>query len=637
MFRFVEATGAFELEAGLFSARGIVLTIRTADLVLRSDRLDFSADGANAAAARHDDLKVRIRRDHDRATLIELTNQADHPVRLENLTLTFAPACFDWPRAAREHRHLVHTADFEPATGVKPVHRPAEWCDVNPPSGLMTIYSHDASGEALLIGALPPFGGGFVRIVIEHDSLHMEGDFGFCVTFDHRQTIAPGATVRTSPLLILGRGPGEALLERYRKVFASRNPRAKRPPVTGWNSWDYYLGAVRREDMDENAAACRKTFGDRVQYIVIDEGWEKQWGVWEAGWKFTEGLTDFCRHVRDAGFAPGVWTAPLTVNRYTPLYRLHPDWFVSDARGQVYWEQLSYGQMATLDVTHPQVQEHLRCLYRRLRDDGFEYFKIDFAHMILKGETFHDPQVGRAELLRILFRLIRESIGDDAYLLACGSPAESVTGIVDAIRTSEDVHHFWGHVVQNARTNFAHMWMHGAVGNADPDFVIVRCTQTSDDPHMYPRMPQHPFSKGGHWCDGAAFDVQEARVLALSAYLTGGDIIFGDAIGQLNEMGLSILRQVLPPLDRPARRLNLFEPDGEETPVLAAEQDDQRIVVVFNLTDSPRRKTLRAGLGDNPVNARDFWTDEPLRIREGQDIDLPPRSVWAARVPIATT
>src|SRR5690606_11644649 len=151
---------------------------------------------------------------------------------------------------------------------------------------------------------------------------------------------------------------GITLLEDYRRLIRGELASfdiVRRPAITGWNSWDYYAGAVRYSDVLDNVTYAKRNYDNKLKYIVIDEGYECQWGIWEAGWKFDEGLKTLCTEIRKHGYEPGIWTAPLMVNMYTPLYREHPDWFVGDGKGNVYFTNLSYGTMAQLDITHPEV------------------------------------------------------------------------------------------------------------------------------------------------------------------------------------------------------------------------------------------------------------------------------------------
>lgn len=631
MFRLSKTTNPLNIDGDSFSADGGRVIVKLRQATYGPGNMDWASLEGGGLFADCGLVRLELSIDDDSTLCLKVINASKDNIRVEDVIIEFAASAFKSPCFAREHQHLVHTGALSPLAGVKPVHLPVDWSEVDRQSGMVTVYSHNQTRQALLIGALPPFGGGYAVISTLHDSPHMEGAFGFKVRFDFRQTLAPGASLVTSPLVVLQGKSGEVLLEQYAKLLRSRITRPKKQVAVGWNSWDYYAGAITRKDMDENIDVCKRNFGDRIKYIVIDEGWECMWGVWQPNWKFPEGLTSYCQKVKEAGYIPGIWTAPLMVCVYTPLYRNHPDWFVSDADGNVHLRTLAYGSMAQLDITHGEVQDHLRSVYTTLRGNGFEYFKCDFAHMVLEAEQFHDPSVGRADIIRMLFQLIRESIGDDSYLLSCGPPFESVIGIADAFRTGGDVHNYWGHIIQTCRTFLARWWMQGSIGNVDPDFAIVRCGETTDDPQLSRRNPVKPRNLGSHWTNGAQMNLEEAKVLAMAVYMTGGDIFLSDAIDKLNEAGIDVLKKIMPPLPAPAKPLNLFSRDGMSLPILIAETNDEFIVAAFNLTDDPQTQTINPDFVKTPTDALDFWTNEPVRIDQPLQILLSPRSAKALK------
>ncbi len=617
------------LEAGPFSAASGRLIVQTDDANYRLDRAQRCGRDENGGVTfSWPSLSGRLRWDADQALTIELTNTGPDAVRVKEIILRFAPADFARPRIARDFHQVVHSQGAAAVGGIKSLSLPATWSkSIDPPSHLYTIYRGDASGEALLLAALPPFGSGFTAFQTLHDAPHGQGSWGFECRFDFQQELAPGASLKTSSLLVRQATAGEdgqPLLDEFTRLMRLRLAPPQKPRATGWNSWDYYAGAVQRQDMDVNAQVARERFGDRLSYIVIDEGYECMWGVWRANWKFPQGLADYCRHIKSLGYRPGIWTAPLMVNMYTPLYREHPDWFISNADGSPHLRQLSYGMMAQLDVTHPQVRTHLKAVYHQLVEDGFEYFKCDFTQEALKAALFHDRSVGRADLLRGLFQLIRDCIGPDRYLLSCLAPFESVIGIADAHRTTGDIHNHWTHIRHNVRIMFQRLWMQGAIGNTDPDFLIVRSPQTTEDQSLHRRSAVLPESLEDFWCRGPDMSLEDARVLALAVHLTGGDLILGDALPRLNEQGLAVLRRMFeaPALIGPARLLNLLTPGQELMPAVAAPVSGGMLLGLFNLTDGPVEHRVNLPAARRIV---DFWTHQTVEMPVGP-ISLPPRS-----------
>jgi len=395
---------------------------------------------------------------------------------------------------------------------------------------------------------------------------------------------------------------------RWRELV-DREP--SRPPVVGWNSWDYYSGAVTRQVMDENLAASKELFGDALAVFAIDEGWECQWGSWEPNAKFDGDLASFCQHVKANGCVPGIWTAPLLVNMYNPLFLAKPDWFAARADGQLQTDSYAYGPMAYLDVTKPEVLDHIKSIFSRLGDAGFEYFKVDFSHCILNAQRFNDPRIGRSDLIRRAFAAIREAIGGDAYLLSCGSPYESVLGLVDAVRSTGDIHIYWGHILRNAGALAARWWMQGNLWNCDPDFLVVRGPETAEPPHGK-RHVVTPLGLDGGWLAGREFNEMEARTCALLIHLTGGDVVLGDSLRKLKPNAVETLERVLVPRQNPAVPVDLFESEQDLPRIWISRGEADTLVGLFNWSDKLCRIEFNPDERGLPGKATDFWSGAPV-------------------------
>ena len=557
--------------------------------------------------------RLTVRQNAEGAVQLELANAGATPQWLH--TVKFAewrPDAFARPLNAADFRELANGVSFlGMSSGVKCVGRKTPCLGFAPRSGMLTVYQHEAGG-ALLMGMLPPVGEAFTEFATLHAEPHFESSFGVEVCHVFECLVEPQTALTTAPVIALAGANGTDLLAGYgglwKRVLGRGTPR---PPITGWNSWDHYAGAVTRAAMDENTAAAKKLFGKALKVIAIDEGWECQWGAWEANAKFPEGLADFCRHVRRAGNVPGVWTAPLLVNTYNPLFFDHPDWFAGRADGQVQTKLYSYGPMAYLDVTRKEVIEYLKGVFTRLRKAGFEYFKVDFCHCILEATRFSNPRVGRNGLIRRAFAAIREAIGPDAYLLSCGAPYESVVGLVDAVRATGDIHVYWSHVLRNAGPLSVSWWMQGNLWNCDPDFLVVRGPDTAEPPYgRREEVTPSGFDLG--WKAGRVFNEMEARTYALLVHLSGGDVFLGDALAKLNDTGRAILRRVLTPRKQAAVPVDLFETEQDLPRIWISKGEQDTLVGLFNWSDKPARLVFdpaQYGLAGVP---RDFWSGAPV-------------------------
>ncbi|MEF3310084.1 alpha-galactosidase [Paenibacillus sp. GYB004] len=576
-------------------------------------------------------VTVTLKQDEEGICSVSIANSGDEAFRLQRVCIEWTAGQFTPRLDSRDYIQLYHSRDFSKLSGVRPVHRPNDWSDPADASGMVTVLSKRQDGTALLIGALPPYGDCFADFPLLHDKPHRDGSFGFGIHLQSPRRLAPGQEEMLAHLVALEDADGAELLERYGELVRSRLSGMIRglPRITGWNTWDYYAGAVRQSDITDNAAAARTQFGDALRYFVVDEGYECQWGVWESGWKFPDGLDGLCANIRENGYEPGIWTAPLMVNVYTPLYRQHPDWFVGDGQGNPYLTQMGYGTMAQLDITRPGAAAHIRDVYTRLRANGFTYFKCDFTQMLLGASSFATGDLSHAGMLRKLFLTIREAIGDDAYLLACGAPYEAAAGIADAHRTTGDIHNYWSHIRQNIRSMFARWWMQGTLGNTDPDFAIVRCGDTTDDTLLNRRQKLQPWKAGGNWGTGREMNLEEAKTLLLACLVTGGDLVLGDALDKLNAEGTALLRRIL---DVPVSRgqpLNLFRPDGDDLPIVVADSGGCKLIALFNLSDDYLAQSVPETVFPRSGTGVEIWSGREEALPSGGVVPLAPRSAKA--------
>jgi alpha-galactosidase len=225
----------------------------------------------------------------------------------------------------------------------------------------------------------------------------------------------------------------------------ANNARVDRGAPTGWCSWYQYFGNLNSVAISENAALAAE---HGLAVVQIDDGWQRSIGEWDSTRpEFGEPIEDLAASiVRDGGVA-GIWTAPFLAMEGSPLATEHPEWLLRHVDGRPVTALVSNawgGKSFALDTTNDAVLKHLEETYRDLVNKGFEYFKIDFLFAAaIPGVRVGDGDVTRATALRLGLEAIRKGIGEDAYLLGCGSPLLGAVGYVDAMRVSEDVAPFW--------------------------------------------------------------------------------------------------------------------------------------------------------------------------------------------------
>jgi len=574
---------------------------------------DWSADEQGRSICRHGPWRLSVEEGPEGAFRLQIANEGVEPAMLRSVRFAdFLPEAFSEALDTSAFRELISGGSFfNIHGGAKGVGRQVPGLDFVQPSSIYTVYQRE-DGPAMLLGILPPVRDAFSEFVTLHSEPHLEGVFGFRINHEFELLVEPGESASTSSIVAMAGPSGTDLMEAYGAWWhelIERKPRRK--PMVGWNSWDYYAEAVSREAMDENLAEAKSLFGEAVGLSVIDLGWQRQWGDWRPNAKFPEGLADFCQHVKSQGGVPGLWCAPLVVDIASPLYLEKPEWFARRADGQPQIDQIAHGQMAYLDSTKPEVIDFIRKIFVELRRNGFEYFKIDFSHHILKARRFADPRVSRVDLIRRVFRVIREEIGQEAYLLSCGTPYESVIGLVDAARATGDVHVHWGHVLRNAGSLSTRWWMHRRVWNNDPDFLVVRGSETARPPYGR-QMEAKPRGMEWGWMTGPPFSEQEARAYALLVHLTGGDVVLGDHLGRLNPNGASILRKCLAPREASAVPVDLFESEQDLPRIWISRGKQDTLVGIFNWTEKTSRVPFDPEIYRLQGTPKDFWTDEPV-------------------------
>ncbi len=632
MIQFDPRTGLLHFEGTPFANGRILfqldgLSVQSTDLTWRR--------GAGYVAS-NDSLEFRIHTSRGKLA-VRIKNAGRVARTLRTVQFRFEPQALPEAPQAADYREFIHSANFESASGVKKVGLPGRQLEHNPESSMLYLLHEIETRRSVLFGVMPPPAGDLVKFQALHDAPHMEGRFGLRITSVQDRLIPPGDQARTSPMQVRTGTDPLVLLDEYGRRLGRAWRRSLKPVAAGWNSWDYYAGAVTSEDVLKNVRYARKRFPERLKTFVIDEGWESRWGDWVASRRFPEGLREFCRRVKREGGTPGIWSAPLLVNTYTALYREKPDWFLRSRDGAIATRLYTYGPMAFLDITVPEVEQWLFDTFARLRKDGFEYFKVDFTQETLRADVWRDGTVPRGALLRKAFTSIRRAIGESSYLLACGAPYESVIGIADAVRVSGDIHNFWSHVLTNAASIAARWWTHRRVWNADPDFLIVRSPETSTLPRMNREYAPKPFnSSGGFWRAGRELNLGEVKAYALLVYLSAGDLMLGDELPTLDRTGLGILQKVLErPLPEAAMPIDLFRRHDCLPSLWHVREQGGHFLGLFNWTED--RATISVDLRDLGIRSwsriERFWEGTELAAPEGRiSLELPPRRAEGLRI-----
>ena len=339
-------------------------------------------------------------------------------------------------------------------------------------------------------------------------------------------------------------------------VYRSMLPQSSfpMPKLTGWNTWDYYFSNVTPEDIFENIEALEKMpFADKLNYIVIDDGWQKEWGEWVENEKFAVGLDYVAQKIKSCGFLPGIWAAPLLMKDCCEGFSDRLDWFCRDENGEFI---RSDGQTYVIDPTHPEAREFVLDIYRRLYKYGYRLFKIDYVSPLLMSKSFFDENAEPYAILSKLIYDIKAETGDDVVILGCSLPVQCGADIAPSMRIAVDIHNHFGHVKWIAES-LSWTWMYNnKVTRIDPDFLVVRGLETADEPLKWEGNPNYTAPKRmcdmtereifkSRWRQGDQFNAVEAETWANLVSICGGNIFLSDRMSVLNQRGISIIDKAM--------------------------------------------------------------------------------------------
>jgi hypothetical protein len=469
-----------------------------------------------------------------------------------------------------------------------------------------------------------------------------------------RLALPPQSGLVSDPILLLYGDDGTATL--HRALTAAGHAAGARSFSTvprGWCSW-YHLGlAVTETDIARHAAFLAKRMPELVKtstngyrpVIQLDDGWMprwQRWGDWVANEFFTSGLHALATRVHRHRLEVGIWLAPFHVADDSQLAAAHPEWMLKSRDGSPLRDPRLSKAYHILDPTHPDTQRFLEDLFRGLRRDGFNYYKLDFLYAAAYEAGRYDPGVTGTQALRLGLKRIVDAINppgkpEASFVLACGAPLMPVVGLVHGARIGGDVgiptmdngkagppEVGFPLILSMARNQAARLFFDRSLFVVDADVVMAPSPQLTPD---------------------------EARVMITIAALSGGVFMLSDDLETLPADRLALLRNpnVLGLVGGPAAEpVHLFSaPDREaqdhwfafpqELPPLWVRRDADggAIVAVYNWSDAAKPYRLRfteaAGVG-GAFSVIDLWSPRrggrSLGIKsDALKLTLPPRSV----------
>lgn len=440
--------------------------------------------------------------------------------------------------------------------------------------------------------------------------------------------LPPEQTVSTEPFMIVLAADPYTALEDYAEAMGRLNAARVSSILNGWCHWFYAFEHITEEEMLRNAefaARTLKPFG--LEYIQVDEGFQRWHGDWEGNTRFPHGMKWLADRIRALGLKPGMWLAPYVISEPTEVFQQHPDWLLRHPDGRLKrvgpwpsedsdWARGENPKRYGLDITHPGAAEWLAALFDTVANRwGYQMIKVDFVEWsLLSAHQYHDATVSRAMAYRKGFEIMRRAIGPACHLQDCG-PGPVTVGLLDSMRIELDQN--YGYPQDAWKQYFLNPT--SSAPAAAKRYYFHRRTWINDADHVCLNL----------------LTPSQAQAAATLIALTGGNVLSGDRLPDLDPGRVEILKKILPSSGEAARPVDLFDTDRQTVFALKIQRPfgEWTVVGVFNPSemDVAEHVLPLERLWLDPARkyiAYDFWRERwhgevqgTLRVR------VPPASV----------
>ena len=366
-------------------------------------------------------------------------------------------------------------------------------------------------------------------------------------------TLYPGKKIRSNKFVFyIGENP-YAALEGYAGLMGSLNKARINSIINGWCNWFFTYEHITEDEVIRNAeyaARILKPYG--LEYIQVDEGYQRWHGEWDGNDRFPHGMKWLAGRIKSLGLKPGLWIAPYVISEPTEIFEKHKDWLIKHPDGRLKrvgpwpsedtdWARNENPKRYGLDITHPGAAEWMFNLFDTVsRQWGYEMIKIDFVDWsLLSAYSYFDPSISRAMAYRKGFGIMRKAAGNECHLQDCG-PGPISVGLLDTMRIELDQNYGYSGEVWKQYFNST-----GSAPAAAKRYYFHKRTWINDADHLCINL----------------LSTSQAEAAASILALTGGNLISGDRLNDLDPVKVEILKKALPSFGEAARPVDLFDTD----------------------------------------------------------------------------
>ena len=477
--------------------------------------------------------------------------------------------------------------------------------------GAYAINAKDTSDDALRSG-IGPTSSRYDNAIYDKETdtaAVIDGCRGLCISYDFNEG-KYGFVIKTKSEGVAERIrfyiKERILADKYDIDYAPMKQRGKYTSApAGFMTWYSLKFNTCEESVLENARFMQKNLAKYgANTVWVDWEWchrryerERFDGVDNFNpdpEKYPHGLGFMAEEIKKLGLIPALWIGYTNDACYTDYEREHPE--ISLSHHDTWSGRYYY------DFTQPEyIDGYLTRAVNQVKDWGFEAVKYDtlpngiYAHENYHANMLH-PERTTYSAFRDMIKKTREILGEDYYMLSCGSAEEVIlwgTGVFDAARIGPDLFTWEKYLVTLGRIR-SYYAMHSNTVYADPDCIVLR--------EEYSTIAQ-----------------AKSRIVPVS--LLGLPLNFGDDLTKLPEERIELIRRALPVLKAHPTDFNTPTCDGVTQLVVmkvARPFDSYSVVGLINLTGEVRRRDISLAdslrLEDGKYLAYDYYADEFLGI-----------------------
>ncbi|MBE5740844.1 MAG: hypothetical protein E7349_08380, partial [Clostridiales bacterium] len=446
--------------------------------------------------------------------------------------------------------------------------------------------------------------------------------------FMEDKPIAKGKKFQLERILLSNAANESAFLERYcDRIAQIYNIKLDKPMPAGWCSWScFYKDVDRRKVIDATNGLFDSVPGLNV--LQLDDGWQDESKEHAGEWyediqKFPNGMKDFCEYLKAQGVNLGLWLAPTLPKFNSPFFdNLREELWTPPANIKPEVLQTVKNLSPRFDLGNPKFIERLKNVFRRLtKECGASYFKLDFLFNSFSADIAREHfYVYEKDYMIALYRkmitAIRETVGDECFLLACGAPILESVGIFDGSRIAQDIvwrkkfskFYCWQIEKKCIKNTMLRYFYHDKLFYNDADGVILR-----------------DYDNG----DGFNGSYHEVRAWATMVAMSGGVTLQNDINWTLSPARRKLFAELFPLNRIAAKPVDFFELPYPS--LLFINYPSAKLLSLFNLDEEKKEYPIsfnRLGVSGKHVIVN-AWEKRAIGIFEDKYIEtcLLPRSV----------